>query len=337
MSFIRASLSGTPAKRHGRRGRLSRDTAGVAGSVRDGPCKIPATDLQGQRVPASGPLYLHGVRFSILGSIGAWRDGVPVSIGGPKQRALLAVLLINANRPVSRDRLIEALWGESPPPSAQQSLDTYLSRLRRQLGGERVIRRPPGYLLEVGAGELDADLFVERVTAGRERLAAGHAGQAAALLREALALWRGPALADVLGEPFARAESNELEERRLAALEDRIEADLNAGVGADLIAEVEGLVRVHPLRERLVGQLMVSLYAAGRQAEALTVFQAARHRLAEELGIEPGPQLCELQRRILRHDLTLPRGNYAAPSPKQPVSVGPGDGRQFVWRRSRLG
>ena len=147
--------------------------------------------------------------------------------------------------------------GRVSPPSAQQSLDTYLSRLRRQLGSERVIRRPPGYLLEVGAGELDADLFVERVTAGRERLAAGHAGQAAALLREALALWRGPALADVLGEPFARAESNELEERRLAALEDRIEADLNSGVGADLIAEVEGLVRVHPLRERLVGQLIV--------------------------------------------------------------------------------
>jgi YVTN family beta-propeller protein len=251
------------------------------------------------------------VEFAVLGPVAAWHDGRELPLGGPKQRALLAILLLHANEVVSRDRLIDGLWGERPPPTAGHTLDNYVSRLRKALGDARLSRRPPGYVLHVGADELDLDRFERLFREGREALSRGDAGEAAATLRSALALWRGAALADLLYEPFAATESERLEERRLMALEDRIDADLALGHSAELVSELEALAREHPLRERLLGQLMLALYRSGRQAEALAALQAARHRLAEELGLEPGPQLRELERRILEQDPKL-----AAPRPR---------------------
>ena len=235
-------------------------------------------------------------------------DGRTLPLGGGKQRALLAILLLHPNEAVSRDRLIDALWGENPPPSAHQSLDTYVSRLRRALGQDRLVRRPAGYMLVVEAGERDLDRFEELLGAARESAAAGNAAGAAGKARTALELWRGPALADVLYEPFAAAEAGRLEERRLVALEERFDADLAAGNGPELVPELDALVRAHPFRERLLGQLMRALYRSGRQAEALAALQSARHRLADELGLEPGPQLRELERQILQHDPELDGG-----------------------------
>src|SRR5215211_359091 len=242
------------------------------------------------------------MEFAVLGPVAARHDGRELPLGGPKQRALLAILLLHANEVVSRDRLIDGLWGERPPPTAGHTLDNYVSRLRKALGDARLSRRPPGYMLRVEGDELDLDRFERLFREGREALARGDAGGAAAKLRSGLALWRGAALADLLYEPFAATESERLEERRLMALEDRIEADLALGRSGELVPELEALVREHPLRERLLGQLMLALYRSGRQAEALAAFQAARHRLAEELGLEPGPQLRELEHRILAHD-----------------------------------
>ena len=242
------------------------------------------------------------MEFAILGPVEARRDGAALPLGGPKQRGLLAMLLLSANEPVSRDRLIAGLWGDEPPPSASQSLDSYVSRLRRLLGPNRLLRRAPGYLIAVGPDELDLDRFEQALERAR---ASGDSAATSRLLHEALAVWRGPALADVLYEPFANAEAERLEQRRLAAVEERIEADLERGAGAELLPELDDLARDHPLRERLVGQRMLALYRASRQADALDAMQEARHRLAGELGIEPGPQLRELERRILLHDPSL--------------------------------
>jgi peptide/nickel transport system substrate-binding protein len=249
------------------------------------------------------------VEFAILGAVEARRNGTALPLGGPKQRALLAMLLLSANQPVSRDRLIAGLWGEDPPPSAPQSLDSYVSRLRRALGADRVVRRAPGYLVVVEPGELDLERF-ERAVAARE-------------LHEALAQWRGPALADVLYEPFANAEAEQLEQRRLVTLEERIDADLARGEGAELIPELDALLHEHPFRERLIAQRMLALYRAGRQADALAAMQEARHRLSRELGIEPGPQLRELEGRILSHDPGLDgrRHGIALPVPRRGRAV----------------
>jgi YVTN family beta-propeller protein len=260
------------------------------------------------------------VEFRVLGPVEVRADGDALALGGRKQRALLAVLLLHANQSVSRDRLIEALWGDRPPPSVHQSLDSYVSRLRRTLGHERLLRGPPGYMIVVEPGELDLSRFQELVAAGCEAAARNDAPEAAASLRAALGLWRGPALVDVLYEPFAASESERLEELRLVALEQRIDADLASGHGRELVPELEALVREHPLRERLLGQLMLALYRAGRHGDALAVLQAARQRLAGELGLEPGPQLRELERRILRHDPDLgpvERRRPAATSPRK--------------------
>jgi peptide/nickel transport system substrate-binding protein len=255
------------------------------------------------------------VEFRILGAVEVRLNGGPLALGGRKQRALLALLLLHANEIISRDRLIDALWGERPPPSVNQSLDSYVSRLRRVLGHDRLLRRPPGYVLVLDPGELDLARFEELVASAREVSARGDAAEASSMLHTALALWRGPALADVLYEPFATVEAERLEERRLVALEERLDADLAAGQGPGLVLELEALVRQHPLRERLLGQLMLALYRSGRHGDALALLQATRQRLAGELGLEPGPQLRELERRILRHDPELaPVGRRPRPS-----------------------
>jgi YVTN family beta-propeller protein len=253
------------------------------------------------------------VDFAVLGPVAVRHDGHELPLGGPKQRALLAMLLLRANEVVSRDHLIDGLWGERPPPTAGHTLDSYVSRLRKTLGNGRLSRRPPGYVLQLEPDEFDLSRFERLLEEGRTRLAQGEAGEAAETLRAALALWRGPALADVLYEPFAQGESERLEERRLVALEDRLDADLGLGRGAELVPELEELVRDHPQRERLLGQLMLALYRAGRHAEALAAFQSARRRLAEELGLEPGPAVQELQRQILAHhpSLGVPRSGAA--------------------------
>ena len=245
------------------------------------------------------------MEFAILGAVEARVDGRSLRLGGPKPRALLAMLLLNANEVVSRDRLIDGLWGEAPPPSAAHTLDDYVSRLRKELGADRIERRPPGYRLRVEPSELDLQRFEVMREQGRAQLAQGDAEDAAATFRVALGLWRGQALADILFEPFASLESERLEERRLSLLEDRLEADLLCGQGSALVGELEQLAREHPTRERLLGQLMLALYRSGRQTRALEVFQTARRQFAAELGLDPGPELRKLERQILEHDPTL--------------------------------
>jgi DNA-binding SARP family transcriptional activator/ABC-type transport system substrate-binding protein len=251
------------------------------------------------------------VEFAVLGGLEVRIDGRAVPLGGPKQRALLALLLLDANEVVSRDRLIDRLWGERPPASAQRSLDSYVSRLRALLGADRIERRAPGYLLNVEPGELDLARFEELLEQGRSDAARGDAAAARDHLRHALALWRGRPLADLEYEPFAAAEAVRLEERRLLALEARIDAELELGGGPELVSELEQLVAEQPFRERLLGQLMTALYRAGRQADALAAFRAGRQRLSAELGLEPSPDLRELERRILEHDPAL--GAVASP------------------------
>lgn len=240
--------------------------------------------------------------FRILGPVDVLCDGRMIALGGPKPRALVAILLLASGEVVSRDRLIDGLWGSRPPPSAGHTLDDHLSRLRKVLGPDRIETRRPGYRLRVDAGELDLDRFEEHLRDGREALAAGDAATALARLDNALALWRGPAFADIGSEPVAEAHAGRLEERRLLALEEQADAAIALGREANLIAPLEQLVVEHPFRERLLGQLALSLYRAGRQAEALAALSIGRRRFAEELGLEPGPELQALQRRILAHD-----------------------------------
>jgi predicted ATPase/DNA-binding SARP family transcriptional activator len=255
----------------------------------------------------TGPAPL--LEFRILGSVEVTRSGRLLPLGGRRQRALLALLLVHRDHVVSTDRLIEQLWDGAPPPGALKTLRSYVSRLRALLGGdgETVLRsRSPGYVLECEPEQLDAARFERLARAGREALSAGAAAVAAEKLREALALWHGPALADVADEPFARPESARLEELRLAALEDRIEADLALGRHGELVATLESLVGEHPLRERLWGELMLALYRCERQADALEAYRRIRARLVDELGLEPSTTLQQLQQAILRRELPSP-------------------------------
>ena len=226
-------------------------------------------------------------------------------IGAGKQRALLAILLLHANEVLATERLIDELWGESPPESARKAVQVYVTRLRKTLGSERIRTHEPGYVLELSSDELDLIEFERRLEEGRRLREEGEDERAAGLLREALALWNGPPLADFTYEPFAQTEIPRLEELRLAALEERIDADLALGHGGDLVAELETLVAQHPYRERLRGQLMLALYRDGRQAEALTVYQETRKLLVDELGIEPSPSLQRLEGAILRQEPAL--------------------------------
>ena len=248
-----------------------------------------------------------GMEFRVLGPLEA-RDGERVmTLGGARQRALLAILLLRAGEVVSVDRLIDELWGDEPPATAAHTVQVFVSRLRKALeqgGFSRLRTRAPGYVIELETDELDLARFERLVERARGEIAASPQA-AAATLREALALSRGPALADFAFEPFAQAPAARLEELRLATLEKRIDADLACGRHTELVGELESLVREHPLRERLRGQLMLALYRSGRQAEALDVFQAGRRVLVDELGIDPSPALQRLERAILQQDASL--------------------------------
>ncbi|MET0834810.1 MAG: BTAD domain-containing putative transcriptional regulator, partial [Actinomycetota bacterium] len=246
------------------------------------------------------------MEFAILGPLEV-RDGpAPVRVPGAKERALLADLLVNAGRVVPADRLVEDLWGDDPPGNPANTLQGRVSALRRALGpaGGALVTRPPGYLLEAGPEQVDAGRF-ERLVAEATAAAAGEGPRAARQLEEALGLWRGPALAEFADQPWAQAEAARLEELRLAATEALVELRLTAGGHAGLVGELEGLVAAHPTRERLRGQLMVALYRSGRQADALGAYQQAREVLAEELGIDPSPELQRLHHQILLQDPAL--------------------------------
>src|SRR4051795_4188906 len=241
------------------------------------------------------------MEFRILGPLEVVEDGRPVPLDRHRMRALLAFLLLRANEPVSADRLIDEVWGPDPPKTASASLQNYVSRLRKAIGPEAILSQATGYVLRVDPESFDLAKF-ERLTS--EARGADGADRAKKL-RAALALWRGPALDDLAFEPFARDEVGRLEEARLAALEDCIDAELDLGENGELVAELGELVEEHPLRERFRAQLMRALYRAGRQADALAAFQEARNVLTEELGLEPGEELRAVQQAILRHDESL--------------------------------
>ena len=249
------------------------------------------------------------MEFRVLGPLEVTADGQSLRLAGVRTRAVFAMLLMQANQVVSSDRLLEELWPGQPTDKATDSLQVRLSELRRalRLAGEadRLVTRPPGYLLRVAPGELDALRFEQLAAEGDAALAAGDAATAAVRLDEALALWRGPAMAGFDTVPSARAEAGRLEEQRLAALESRAEALLACGRHRDLIAELETLTMAQPLRERFWYQRMLALYRAGRQADALRTYRELRGILVAELAIEPGPELRELHGRILRQDPAL--------------------------------
>lgn len=263
--------------------------------------------------------------FGVLGPVEAISDAGPLELGGPQQRALLALLLLRANEVIPRDRLIDELWGETPPATARETVKVYVARLRKILdqngASGRLATRNGGYILQIEPEQLDLDRFQRLAEDGSKALADGDPVTAASVLREALALWRGAPLADVVDVAFARAEQARLEELRLAALENRIEADLAVARTSALVPELRTLIRDHPYRERLHGQLMLALYRSGRQAEALAAYQDARKMFVEQLGIEPANALRGLEQAILTHDPALEthvRADRGAPAPPRP-------------------
>ena len=275
------------------------------------------------------------MEFRILGPVEVLREGRAVPLGGSRERAVLALLLASANRVVSAERLAEDLWAGDPPDRAIHTLQVFVSRLRkalREAGLDGIIvTQPPGYMARVAPESLDAARFEALVTDSRRLTGEGTPDGAAATLREALTLWRGPALADVADGPIARAEAARLEEARLAALEERVDAELACGRHAEVIAELDALTRAHPLRERLWGQRMLALYRCGRQVEALRVYRELRRLLAEDVGLEPGPALAALETAILQQSPQLewlpaappPEPGVGAAAPAPPVVVAP--------------
>jgi DNA-binding SARP family transcriptional activator len=256
--------------------------------------------------------------FRILGPLEVIEAGQLVPLAGARQRALLAILVLHVGEALSSDRLIDELWGEEPPEAGSAALRVRVSQLRRALGpaGELLVTRPPGYALAAAPEQVDLRRFERLVEAGDRALGNDDPAAAADSLRGALALWRGPPLADFSYAPFAQGAIVRLDELRLAAIELRVEAELALGEHARLAGELQALVREHPLRERLCGQLMLALYRDGRQADALEVYRAARGTLVEEIGLEPGPELHELERRILAQDegLMVDRRPRSAPA-----------------------
>jgi YVTN family beta-propeller protein len=258
------------------------------------------------------------VRYRILGPLEVLDGERSIPLGTAKQQALLAVLVLYANEFVARERLIDELWGESPPATAAKAVQVYVSQLRKLLthnGEQAIATRPRGYILSLDGESVDALSFERIAREARERAASGDAEQAAFLFREGLELWRGPALAGLIFESVARNEVERLEEERLAALMDRIDCDLSLGRHEQLVGELEGMVAQHPLQERFRSQLMLALYRSGRQADALRVYREGRETLVEQLGLEPSEPLQRLERAILVHDpvLEAPAGRLARP------------------------
>jgi predicted ATPase/DNA-binding SARP family transcriptional activator len=278
------------------------------------------------------------MRFCLLGPVEVFDGPNAVAVGGRKQRSVLAMLALAANRVVAVDALVAGVWGDEPGERATATLQVYVSTLRKALGsrerGVAIMSRRPGYLLEVPAEDVDVLAFEDLARRGREALLAGRPQEASDLLHRGLALWRGAALGDLRSEPFALVETVRLDQAQLAALEDRVDADLAVGEHAALVGELEGLVARHPLRERMWGQLMVALYRCGRQGDALAAYSRARTLLADELGIDPGPALRELERAILGQDLAeSPSGPPAAPPKAPPLPSPPG---QLIGRDEEL-
>ena len=245
--------------------------------------------------------------YRILGPLEALDDRRQIPLGGARQRAVLALLLLHGNETLSRDVIVDELWGEEAPPTAGKVLQNCVSALRKELpGGAETLRTAGGgYVLQLEPDELDRDRFERLLAEGRAALSAGDGADAAERLREALALWRGSPLSDFAYEPFAKDEIARLEELHLAAIEERVDADLSLGRHVEVVPELEALVARHRLRERLHAQLMLALYRSGRQAEALEAYHAARRTLQAELGIEPSRSLHELERAILSQDTAL--------------------------------
>ena len=264
-------------------------------------------------------------RFGILGPLEITAgSGADLVIGGRKQRELLCLLILHRNRAVSASRLVAELWGDEAPKGAEVTLRSHVSHLRRRLAGvaagESLSTSPAGYALRLAPGQLDADRFENEIGLGQEALGLGRWERAAAVIRDALGLWRGRPYADLDVVDAAVAEVARLEEVRLAALEVLGSAELAAGRHRDLVAELESLTLAHPFRERFCGQLMVALYRSGRQAEALDAYARTREQLADQLGLDPGPELQDLAQRILQQDpLLLGEAGPADPRPPDRV------------------
>jgi len=276
------------------------------------------------------------VDFRVLGSLEVLQGRQVLALDGPKQRVLLACLLVQANAMVSTSQLVDALWAAAPPASARGTLQSHVMRLRKALNrlgsngvpgaglGARLLTRPSGYQLVVRPGELDLHRFELLVEEARPLLAEGSPGRlerAASTLRAALELWKGPALEGVPSDLLQSTVAPKLEEQRLTVVEECIDAELRLGWHAKLVAELEELVSLHPARERLQGQLMLALYRAGRQVEALEVYRTARRWLVDELGLEPSPELTRLEQAVLARDPALDHVPVPVPAPP-PAPVG---------------
>lgn len=267
------------------------------------------------------------MEFGILGPLDVRHNGQPVRIEGAKERALLAFLLLHAGEPVSADRLIDEIWGESPPLTARKSVQVRVARLRRALGRDVLLTRAGAYVVRLQPSQLDLHRFEQLVSDGAAALATGDPAEAASRLDGALALWRGPPLADFRYEPFAQAPTARLVEIRVHALELWIEAQLELGRHARVIVELLELVAAHPFRERLRGQLMLALYRDDRQSEALDFYRRTRDELVAELGIEPGPMLQQLHQAILRQDPSL---DTPVTAPERSILVAAQDPRRMT-------
>ena len=271
------------------------------------------------------------MQFRMLGSLEVTAEGAPVDVGGPKPRTLLAALLVQRRMVVSTDRLIQVIWGDEPPVEALNALRAYVSRLRSALGSPvRLVHRAPGYVLDVSDDELDSAQFISLLRTARAHRVAGEHDRVVQTLDVALALWRGDALAEFADLDFAATEIARLDDLRMIAVEERIEALLQLDRDTEVVAELDGLVRRFPVREGLAVQLMRGLYRSGRQTEALTVYRQLRGRLVDELGVEPSDQAQELHRQILAHDPALGTSSAAANGNL------PRRGTSFVGRESEL-
>ena len=270
---------------------------------------------RGAADPATAPAL---VRYTLLGPVAALTGEGPVDLGGPRQRGVLVVLLPEAGALVPASRIIDAIWGDEPPASAANLVQRSVSRLRKALGRDAIETRGGGYLARVEPDALDMHVFERLARSGSGALDNGRFGEAASTLREALGLWRGPALADLVDEPFLDGEAARLEEMRVLAQERALEAELGCGRHADVLAEAQALVDAHPFREQPRALVMRTLYATGRQADALEAYRRTRAAFVGELGIEPGPGLQELERAILRQDASL-----AAEAPTAPADTSP--------------